>query len=760
MNDGQIKIRIGAVADRSIETVFGGVEKRIGRISQAASRGLGGSGGGLAKSFEGAGKAADKSARDAERAWNRELAQLNRIAKAQDAIFNKAARDRARTEEKAARDRVRAEERANKEIERAFRESRRSEEREARSAEREQERSMSRQERARQQFASRTSNRAVKFFFPPPIGLIGAGRRVAGDILRGAGIDFSVQGGVQRAVEMQSSAIQLANAERIATGSTRGARAYSGIAREVGEKYSVGADKVQDLMTRFAALTGNYKDLDKIAPDLVSLAVASGSQNFGDVGNAAGMAFNQLKGGPNAIEGMMAVMRGTLGQAAEGAVDPGDYAKHMGRIAAGAFKFTGDRSENILKLSALAQLAMERGATSPADAARSVSSFTNTFGKKARIGAFRKAGVDLFTDSSKTTFRDPFEIIKDSFRRTNGNIPQLSNMFSDVLGRKSIDSLGAVYKGAGGGEAGITAIQREFDRYMHANLTTDVEKKNNEDYQESAAAKAAKFQNNLDRIAADMVDKVLPAFDKLAPLALQLAEAFGGIIKFTAEHPAAAVAIGAGAAVARAGLESGGRGALERIILGGGAAAGASGGAAALGGRAGAMMAASRILGGALAGGVAGGAIGEFAGDTQMGASIGAGAGAGMYFGPMGALAGAMVGATADQAMKLRTESGGWDFWNADENLNEQARAEAKAAGRRFISNGPAGPMTPAQYDTMMKQAKDQGILDPVAISRSFTEGLAAQTLQVRVVNPGDFSKTPPSPTVDAAGRQPQPGAR
>lgn len=756
--DGQIRIRIGAVQDRSFDTVIGNVERRVRQLKDTATKSLqGASGSGLAKPFQQGAQAADKASRDIERSWNRELSQLNRIAKAQDAIFKKVASDRMRTEEKSARDRVKIEERANKEIERVGREASRAADREARQQERAVEQSASRQESARQRFASRVSNRATKFLFPPPIGFIGAGRRVAGDILRGAGIDFSVEGGVQRAIAMQSSTIQLANAERIATGSTRGSKAYDSIARSVGDKYSVGSDKVQALMSKFAGITGNYKDLDKIAPQLVSLAVASGSTDFGDVGNAAGMAYNQLKGGPDAIGGMVAVMRGTLGQAAEGAVDPADYAKQMGRIGAGAFKFQGDRSENMLKLSALAQLSMERGATSPADAARSVGSFTNTFGKKARISAFRKAGVSLFADANQDTFRDPFEIIKDSFRATKGNIPQLSGMFMDVLGRKPIDSLGAVYKGAGGGEAGITAIQKEFDRYMGANLTKGVEKQNNADYQDSAAAKAAKFQNNLDKIASSLAEKVLPALEKLAPLALQLAEAFGGVIKFTAEHPIAAAGAAVTASVARAGLESMARGGLERLITGGGAAS-AAGGVAGLGGVAGKLGAGARILGGGLAGAALGGAVGGALGDTQAGSFIGGGAGAGMYFGPLGALAGATMGAAADQAAKLHEESGGWDFWNADENQNKKARDEARGRGAKFFeSGGPGRALTPEEYDASMKQAKDQGMFDPVALSRSFTEGLSSQTLSVKVVNAGDFNKTPPAPTVDPGGRQPAP---
>lgn len=600
MSDGQIRIRLSASSDAaSFDRAFGDVAKRAQRAGKDIQKALNPSGSGtnagagaaLAKSMQAAGTAAERSARQAERAWNQQLAHLNRVARAQDKLFErvesnkaraaeKSAREQVRATEKAARDRVRIEERAAREIERvgraALREAERAEAKKTRLAERE----AAKQLRDRERFASRVSHRTTRFLFPPPEGILGAAARLAGGLMRGASIDMSLQGGVQRHVALNSSTVALANSERIANGTTRGAGAYASIARTTAEQYSVGADKVQDLVTRFAAVSGNYTDLDKIAPLLTSLATATGTEDFGSVGNAAAMAYNQLKGGPNAIENMMAVMRGTLGQAAEGAVDPGDYATHMGRIAAGAFKFEGDRSQSILKLSALTQLGMERGATSAADAARGTKSFVATLGKGARLKEFDAAGVRTYADDTidssgrviagktRDTLRDPFEIIKDSFRKTNGNIPQLGKMFMDVLGRQGVESLGAVYKSAGGGDAGISAIQAEFDRYMRANLTADTEKKNNADYQKSDAAKAQRFQNNLDKIASTMAEKVIPSLEQLAPKALMLADGMGRLIAFVAENPFKGLSIAVAAAIGRSVMEASFRRSIEKAVLG------------------------------------------------------------------------------------------------------------------------------------------------------------------------------------------------
>lgn len=783
MADGQIRIRIGAVQDRSFETVFGNVEKRIGKLQDTARKALAGAGGGnaLAKPMQQAATAADKASRDIERSWNRQLRELNRIAKAQDQIFTKGARDRVRAEERSARERVRIEERANREIERSFREASRAADREMRRQEQQAQRAAARQERIRQRFAERTSYRATHFLFPPPTGMLGAGRRVAGDILRGAGVDFSVAGSVQRAVGLNTSAIQLANQERIATGSTRGAKFYENLARQTADATHSDPAAMQALASRFAARTGQYGNLDQIVPQLASLAKVSGADPD-QIGSAAGMVFQQMKDQPDAIAKTIEVMRTIIGQSAEGAVDMPDYASQLGRIAAGAFKFTGDRGRNIAALSALTQLSMERGATSAADAARSTGSFVSTLGKGARLAQFEEAGVRVYTDDTlgkdgkvvagdrRTTLRPLEEIIKDSFEATGGNIPQLGKMYMDVLGRKGVESLGAVYQGAGGGDAGIAAIQAEFDRYMRATISKDVEDQNMRDIADSPAAKAQRFQNNLDKIAASMADKVLPAMEKLAPLALDFVSAFGGVIKFTAEFPIAALAVAASLAVLRAAVESSARAMLEQAILartgraGGvaGSVAGAAGGGAIVGAGGGRMMTGMKMLGGAATGGLAGAAVGELLGDTQMGTLIGAGGGAGMAFGPLGAVIGASAGAVADQALKLRSENGGWDFWNGDERANEQARAAARAEGRQFVQGAgdKNGIASGAAYDAMMGKAREQGMLDPVAISRAFGDQLSSQTLSVRVTNLGDIPRDPASPKVDPSGRQPAPGMR
>lgn len=605
MSDGQIRIRISASQDAaSFERAFGDLTKRAQRAGRDIQRALnpsqrtsGGAAGELTKSMRGAATAADKAARDVDRVWNRQLNQLNRVAKAQDQIFERSARAEVRAAEKAARARVQAETRANREIERAFAATSRANEREETKRTRTAERELNKQQRARETFASRVSHRATRFLFPPPMGILGAASRLAGGLLRGAGIDTSIQGGMGRAIALNSGAVGLSNQERITTGQTRGAGYYENLARNTGDKFSQRPEAVLDLVRSFTGKTGDFGAADKMSEQLTSISVASGA-DLNEMGDAAGYVYNQLKNIPGAAEKTIAVMRGIVGQTAVGAVEMKDYAKQMGRVAANAQSFEGDVSKNILKLSALTQLNIESGgATSAADAARGTVSFANTFGKGARLKQFEKAGVRVYTDDTvvngrvvagkeRTTKRDPFELLKDSFRATKGNVPQLANMFADVLGRKPLMALGGAFKAAGGGEAGIAAVEKSFGRYMNAQLSPETEKKNLADYKNSPAAKAQAFQNNLDKIVATMATRVIPSLERLAPKALTLADALGKLIGYVTENPFKALSAALTLAIGRAFLEAKLRNSIERTAVnsGSGMLPGASGGTRLTGG--------------------------------------------------------------------------------------------------------------------------------------------------------------------------------
>jgi len=618
MADG-IRIKIGASVDGSVSTAFKSVEQRATQAQTKVRAEAKKTTTAIDQETRKQLQAQQRLTRAAEALDRQRHQGLYRQFRQQEAAANRAAAAQERAQTRAAQAAERAQTRAQEKIRRELEKTVRAAER---AAERERRATHGRNVRAGESFARRTSHRATRFLAPemPLTSLAaGAGRSVA----NGLGIDTTFSGSLARTVSLEQEAAQLANQERIATGSTRGGKHFERLARSTADATSGDPASSLRLASRFAAKTGTYGNLDSIVPQLASLAKASGA-DYEQVGEAAGMVFQQMRNEADPIQATLDTLRAIIGQSAEGAVDMPDYAKQLGRVAAGAFKFDGDRSKNVAALSALTQIAMERGATSPADAARSTSSFVSTLGKGARLAQFEAAGVPIYKDDvisdgkairdgrvipkgevaageKRNTLRPLDEIIKDSFRATEGNIPMLGKMYMDVLGRKGVESLGSEYQAAGGGEAGIKAIEKVFDRYMNATLTKETEQQNLKDVEGTAAAKAQKFQNNLDKIVNVTAEKLLPAMEKLAPGFLKIAEVLGSTATWIAENPKSAVAIGIGGTIARAGLESYFRGQIEAMILGKGGANAATVGTAVsrLGGSIGR---ASLVIGAALAG--------------------------------------------------------------------------------------------------------------------------------------------------------------
>jgi hypothetical protein len=588
MADRAIRIRVGAVvSEQELSKAFNTAEKRAQKAHQNMLREQRKAAAASEKESQRKARAEEKAAKQIESAAARvartQIREQQKLANAANALQQQ--RSRAlfamyQAEERAA---TRAQERIRRELEKTARAAQRAADRDRRSSERV-------QVRRGESFARRTSHRASRFLMPEaPIGSMAM--RGLGDVARGAGVDLSIQGGVQRSVELQTAATALANQERIATGKTRGAGSFAALGRKIGDQTFSDPGQSLALASTFAARTGTYGNLEEITPQLASLARASGAK-FDEVGSAAGMVFNQLKNEPDAIQKTIDVMRTVIGQSAEGAVEMADYASQIGRISAGAFKFAGDRGRNIAALSALTQISMERGATSAADAARSTGSFVSTLGKGARLEQFEAAGVPVYTtdtvsdgtatDASgnriakgkvvpgelRTVLRPLEDIIKDSFRQTGGDIPTMGRMFMDVLGRKGVESLGAEFQAAGGGEKGIEAIQRVFDRYMRATISKDVEKKNIDDVGNTPEARAKKFQNELDKVTESVLARLLPALEAAGPAILKFAQVVGSVATWAVENPKTAIAGAITMSIARAGLESTFRAGIERLMLG------------------------------------------------------------------------------------------------------------------------------------------------------------------------------------------------
>lgn len=793
---GEVRFGVAAYLDRSVDVVFGNVEKRAMRARDAVNRSLGGVSRGAYRGIEAeSGRAANRQisdARRAEREIEREFAKRVRVAEA-------AMRTEQRLNDRGLREQVRAREKAAREGNKLAAQTAREQERQMtyyhRAAQQSQLRRMRDEERAqdkanaeRRSFAYRVGFHGITRYAP---GALNRGARVANDILRGAGVDLSVGGAMARNVSLQSAAVGLAGQERIGTGGkSRGPAFYENLARGIGSDLRIGPERAVEMLRAFTAKTGEFQvGIDQLK-SMSSVALASGA-NFDEFGSAAGYVYNQLKGMPDAGGRTVAVMRGIVGQTAVGAVEMEEYAKQMGRIAANAHMMEGQVDTNIMTMSALAQFVVERGGgTGGADAARSLNSLMTTPQKGARAKAFKRNNVELYTDKSQTKLRNIVDIIKDSISQTGGSLPKLNEMWMDVLGAKSVKGLSGAYGEAANATpgtaaekdaAGRKAIDASLDKYMKAQLDKKAEDENIKAHRESNAAKAQMFQQNLDKIVATMAQRVIPALENLAEPALKVADGLARMVAWSAENPLKAVSIALFAGIVRAAAESAARLALERTLGGAGRGAGAGssiitggGGGGIVSGRggsirqrvngvlapgsaAGALMA----VGGGLVGGMSGLSAAQAAGAQSgslggMSAQIGAGGIGGLLMGgPLGALVGLTVGSASTIHDNVTGTMGGYDaawegvksFFSGDgffQGMNRQLdkNAYAEADKRAASPQATGGPL-------QVKAEVDQ---TPTVQA---VNGLASRTLNVNVTNfPAPGSDGVP-PRVDSAGRQP-----
>jgi hypothetical protein len=375
--------------------------------------------------------------------------------------------------------------------------------------------------------------------------------RVAGELTSGFGVNFDVSGAMQRGANVDETA-------RKATISGKGALGQNASEADVQQtiatiraagdasKQSYGA--LATGLEQFVSKSSDLATGEKVLSDLGRIARATGT-DVNDLVSAAGDVNKTLDDTPDKAEKLLDIMTLVATQSAKGSVEVKDFARYMGRVTAGAFKFEGSKAENIGILAGMAQVAMKGGASGAREATNAAQAFSNDITKGKALKGFESAGIDVFANKEKTQLRSPEKIITDFLRMSKGDLSQLSKLFPNEGSKRVVTGFSSIYTGAGGGDAGIAAVRAEFKKFAETMSASDI-KQRADLSGEGRAAKAQEFQNKLDTIVDSMATRVLPAFEKLAPSALIVADALAGIVTSAAEHPWSAVASVIGASLA------------------------------------------------------------------------------------------------------------------------------------------------------------------------------------------------------------------
>lgn len=438
----------------------------------------------------------------------------------------------------------------------------------------------------RRNFAYRMGYWAMQNF-SPTVPMLSVGRRVMSDIAGGAGLRLDIGGMVASHVSAEQLATQISasgydpyategpNARRVDP------RELMAQASEIANTIAMSPNAVLEGLDTFTALSGDLQLGRDLLLELGTIARATGA-SFEDIMAAAGNAANVIEDGADKAEILRATMAAAAGQGKLGAVEIKDMAVQMAGLAAAASQYSGSSQENIVLMGAIAQEARQRGgAKSAAQAATAVGSLTATFTKGARVQAFQDAGIAVHGADGK--IRNIEEIILESLARTGGDSVAMGKLFSEANARRGVLGFEAIYREAGGGQAGLKAVSAEFERLKKAAMSSTEIQESFARSLETLEARSQLFQNAMGDIVSGMADRVLPRLLEMQPQAERLMLAFADIVAWAVDNPFKAVAAALGASIAKAGIEQVIRVGIEDVFSGYSRAAGMAGGVGVLG---------------------------------------------------------------------------------------------------------------------------------------------------------------------------------
>lgn len=480
-----------------------------------------------------------KLARDAEK-WHQQMVRAAEKAMREEVrATEKAAADAAKAHEKGEKDKTRATEREAKKRERAEAKAATARKAEARTASR----SIDRMNAGNASAASSGLRTGFGIVSRAGSMAMNAGMQLGGDLIHGMGVNTDLTSMFKGNVDLETGASQVTNSGYMA--GAAGANGQRQDSHEIAEQVrKVSIDTGMDAnsgmkgLQEFVGKTGELDTGRAVLKDMAVLSRATGTE-FQHMVSAAGEVSNILGDIPNKGEAIYAVMKGVAGEGKLGAVEISDMAKQMAKVASAAGQIEGDRANNILTLGAFAQEARQRGgAASASQAATSVAGLVNTFKTPARIAEFEKAtGNKVF--NAQGMMRDLPTLMKEALAAKGMDPMGFKKIFSNVQGARAVEGFATIYRGAGGGKAGLEAVDKELDRLKSAAMSDAEVMESFARSMKTSEAQANVFNAKMQETAQGVQDVLKPALLEMAPVALRFAQEVGGAIQLIVGHSAA-----------------------------------------------------------------------------------------------------------------------------------------------------------------------------------------------------------------------------
>jgi hypothetical protein len=592
MADEQIKISIGAVENASIDRVFGNVRRKALKTAQDVTKAFQRGSAGWIQAHEKTKSAAAQAATAIAKSAKQAATAEERAAKGAAKEKERAERDWTKSFEAESRRRLRISEMELRRRTKAHRDAKRAELAEERRASREAARLQHRAGLDARRHAYRLSHRATRMFWPNAP-MLSIGGRVAGDIARGIGVDTSATGAIQSARQAQSAATTLSSNAIVADDPRNADRVpaskLTSEARATGSKYGFTTAQGIAGLDAYSKRTGDLQTGRDLFEGVTRIAAATGSdleELFGTAGELA----NQLTDvAPEEKSGaILELIKAFAGQSKLGAVELPDLAKYGARMFSTAGLYEGDRIENIKSLGALTQASRAFGGSDTAAmGATSTARLATTFKTTARAKEFeRLTGKSVFGETGKV--RDPIELIKEAVVATKGKPLDWNKIFMNVMAERAAGGFASKFRDAydktsGTDEQRTAAGTQAMDDFMEAMqkaaLKEDQIAENIAERQKTVDALSIRINNSLEEVAEGFLVKFTPALEQATPALLELAKVLGTVATWVLENPKVAIASALGAAIARAGIETVLRAAIEKAVLSAGPSIGVGAGA-------------------------------------------------------------------------------------------------------------------------------------------------------------------------------------
>jgi hypothetical protein len=350
------------------------------------------------------------------------------------------------------------------------------------------------------------------------------------------------------------------------------------IAAEAG--YVAGLTGEQKLagVSAFVGKTGNFAVGDRLAQGLGQIHRIFGA-DFAELGEAAGHAFNVLKDtikDPKELEkAVLNTAQTWAAQGAMGTIEIKDMARIAGRMGASTRSFAGGAPQLLAEAGALGQLAAARGGASSAEeAATALARVPGDVVQNRK--KWQAAGIDVFSDSSRTQLAGMTELLIRALEKTGGDLTKVSPLLNEES-RKVFQGVAPIFQQAErenaalapgqrrkAGVAGREAVLREVGGFTSATLTPeqlqaqDASILNEESTRLVEAQKA--FREKIGTELLPVLTKLIPKFTEAVPTFAKLTGAVASVADYVLDNPwkGAFAIVGASIAkdLAAAGIQS------------------------------------------------------------------------------------------------------------------------------------------------------------------------------------------------------------